>query len=105
MNLEPISLSMAERLQAKNMYLCVRVDGENPAGQACYAYFGIFLEDFLQMVCHLQKSDSMNPKDCRAIVLARSTGQPTPAIREFMRRKFSFADETQNQPVLLEISN
>ncbi len=100
----PIPLSAAERLQGKNLYLCVRVDGESPTGAACYAYFGIFLDDYLALLRSLQRQPSMNPQDCRGIVLARSTGEPSPEIRQFMRLKFSFADEIAHEPAVLEVS-
>ena len=104
MSFKPMPLSMVERLQGRNLYLCVRVDGEDPSGHKCYAYFGIFFEDFQKLLRHLETNESMNPKDANAIVLARSTGIPSPEIREFMRMKFSFADETKKQPIILEIS-
>lgn len=104
MTCEPIPLSMVERLQAHNLYLCVRVDGEDDDGTPRYAYFGIFLEDFQKLVQHLRSNAAMNPKDFRAIVLARSSGTPSPETLEFMRLKFSFADGVHQQAPVLEVS-
>lgn len=104
MSFEPISLSMVDRVHAKNLYVCVRVDGENEQGLPCYAYFGLFVDDFQKMLQHLEKNASVKPKDFRGIVLARSTGEPSPEIREFMGMKFSFGGETEDRPPMLELS-
>jgi hypothetical protein len=93
-------ISAFERLNLKNVYCCVLVKGKNSDGVPVYAYFGIFLDMVEEIAEHVKSGRPFNPKDYRAIVLARSTGEPSPEIREFMRRKFSFSEEN----VILEIT-
>lgn len=93
-------LSIAEKLNLKNIYCCVLVKGDNEEGVPVYCYFGIFLDTVEKMADDIKAGKSFNPKDYRAIVLARSTGEPSPEIREFMRMKFSFSEEN----ILLELS-
>lgn len=84
----------------KELYLCVLVQGTIPSGERGYCYFGVFADKFLQFMNRLQLGAPFNPKQFGAIVLARSVGEPTPEIREFMRMKFSFSEDS----VILEIS-
>lgn len=84
----------------KELYLCVLVQGTLPNGQSGYCYFGVFADKLLQFMNRLQLGAPFNPKQLGAIVLARSIGEPSPEIREFMRMKFSFSEES----VILEIS-
>lgn len=93
-------LSIAERLNLKNIYCCVLVKGTNDEGVPAYCYFGIFLDTVEKMAEDIKAGKPFNPKDYRAIVLARSTGEPSPEIREFMRMKFSFSEED----IVLEVS-
>ena len=44
--------------------------------------------------------EPFNPRDVRAIVLARALGDPTPEIEDYMRMKFSFASDR----IILECS-
>jgi hypothetical protein len=83
-----------------DMYLCILVKGVLPSGQRGYCYFGIFADTFVNFLNRLDLEKPFNPKDIKAIVLARSTGEPSCEIREFMRMKFSFAEAT----TVLEIS-
>ena len=83
-----------------DMYLCVLVKGILLNGQPGYCYFGIFADTFVNFLNRLDRTKPFNPKDIKAIVLARAAGEPSPEIREFMRFKFSFAEET----TVLEIS-
>lgn len=94
------SLSVAERMNLKNVYCCVLVKGHNEEGVPVYCYFGIFLDAVESMRDDIKTGSPFNPKDYKAIVLARSTGEPSPEIREFMRMKFSFSDEE----VMFELS-
>jgi len=48
----------------------------------------------------MQIGTPFNPKQLGAIVLARSTGVPSPEIREFIRRNFSVSKEG----IILELS-
>ena len=93
-------LSIAEKMNLKNIYCCVLVKGKNDDGEPVYCYFGIFLDTVEKMADDIQKGKDFNPKDYKAIVLARSTGEPSPEIRDFMRMKFSFAEEE----IVFEIS-
>jgi len=86
-------LSIAEKMNLKNVYCCVLVKGENAEGTPLYCYFGIFLDTVERMAEDIKAGKPFNPKDYKAIVLARSTGEPSPEIREFMRMKFSFAED------------
>jgi hypothetical protein len=83
-----------------DMYLCVLVKGILPTGQPGYCYFGVFADAFVNFLNRLDLKKPFNPKDIKAIVLARAAGEPSDHIREFMRFKFSFAEET----TVLEIS-
>jgi hypothetical protein len=93
-------LSMAEKLNLKNIYCCVLVKGHNAEGTPLYCYFGIFLDTVEKMAEDIKGGKAFNPKDYKAIVLARSTGEPSPEIREFMRMKFSFSEDD----IILELS-
>jgi hypothetical protein len=84
----------------KELYLCVLVQGTLQNGQPGYCYFGVFADKLLQFMNRMQMGTPFNPKQFGAIVLARSTGVPSPEIREFMRMKFSFSEDS----VILEIS-
>ena len=94
------SLSVAEKMNLKNVYCCVLVKGHNEQGVPVYCYFGIFLDTVESMKNDIKAGLPFNPKDYKAIVLARSTGEPSPEIRQFMRMKFSFSDEE----VMFELS-
>ena len=83
-----------------DMYLCILVKGILPTGQPGYCYFGVFADAFVNFLNRLDLKKPFNPKDIKAIVLARAAGEPSDHIREFMRFKFSFAEET----TVLEIS-
>lgn len=85
-------LSIAEKMNLKNVYCCVLVKGQDEDGTPLYCYFGIFLDTVEKMAEDIKAGKPFNPKDYRAIVLARSTGEPTPEIQEFMRMKFSFSE-------------
>lgn len=87
------SLTFAERELRNNIYACVLVKGVNPAGSPCYAYFGIFYDSLPELRRIALSGKPFNPKDVRAIVLARAVGEPSPEIQEFMRMKFSFATD------------
>jgi hypothetical protein len=93
-------LSIAEKLNLKNVYCCVLVKGQNAEGTPLYCYFGIFLDTVEKMADDIKAGKAFNPKDYKAIVLARSTGEPSPEIREFMRMKFSFSEDD----IILELS-
>ncbi len=101
---EPLTLSVTQKLHAKNLYLCVRVDGEDADGTPRYAYFGIFLDRFQELIQRLRTDQGLNPKDFGGIVLARADGEPSAMIREFMREKFSFGDPAHHPTAILEIS-
>lgn len=88
---ESWSLTFAERELRNNIYACVLVRGVNPAGSPCYAYFGIFYDSLPEIRRIALSGKPFNPKDVRAIVLARAVGEPSPEIQEFMQMKFSFA--------------
>lgn len=88
---ESWSLTFAERELRNNIYACVLVRGVNPAGSPCYAYFGIFYDSLPEIRRIALSGKPFNPKDVRAIVLARAVGDPSPEIQEFMQMKFSFA--------------
>lgn len=93
-------LSIAEKMNLKNIYCCVLVKGKDADGTPLYCYFGIFLDTVEKMAEDIKAGKKFNPKDYRAIVLARSTGEPTPEIAEFMRMKFSFSESD----IVFEIS-
>lgn len=93
-------LTIAEKMNLKNVYCCVLVKGLNAEGAPVYSYFGIFLDTVDKMAEDIKAGKAFNPKDYKAIVLARSTGEPSPEIREFMRMKFSFSEEN----IILEVS-
>ncbi len=95
-----LELSIVDRMNLKNIYCCVLVKGTNAEGTPLYAYFGIFLDRVEEMAKVVRAGQPFNPKDFKAIVLARSTGEPSPEIREFMRMKFSYSEED----VVLEVS-
>ena len=87
------ALSVAEKMNLTNIYCCVLVKGQNTDGVPVYCYFGVFLDTVEAIRNHIKSGLPFNPKDYKAIVLARSTGEPSPEIREFMRMKFSFAED------------
>lgn len=95
-----IEPSFVERRWLKGLYLCVLVRGQLPGGARGYAYFGIFADTLIDFINRHQPHHPFNPNQMKAIVLARTTGAPSPEIREFMRMKFSFDDEV----AILEIS-
>lgn len=95
-----LRLSPAQRLEQSNLYTCILVQGTNDAGQPCYAYFGLFADRLVDLINGLTRNPRFNPKDVGGIVLARSTGEPSPEIREFMRMKFSFSEND----IVLELS-
>lgn len=82
-----------EKQLLKSIYLCVLVKGLLPSGDRGYCYFGIFGDTLTQFVQAYCDGHPFNPRDIKAIVLARSTGEPSPEIREFMRNRFSFSDD------------
>lgn len=92
--------SFLDRRWLKGLYLCVFVQGQQPTGTRAYGYFGVFADALLDFVDRYQPHQPFNPSQLKAIVLARSTGEPTTEIREFMRMKFSFDDDV----TILEIS-
>jgi hypothetical protein len=94
------SMTFSERELRNNIYTCVLVKGVNPAGFDCYAYFGIFYDSLPELRRIALSGKPFNPKDIRAIVLARAMGEPSPEIQEFMRMKFSFS----NDEIVLECS-
>lgn len=93
-------LTFSEREFRHNIYTCVLVRGVNPAGNPCYAYFGIFYESLPELRRIALSGRPFNPRDVRAIVLARALGDPTPEIEDYMRMKFSFASDR----IILECS-
>ncbi len=93
-------LSTVDRMNLKNIYCCVLVKGYDAKRTRRYAYFGIFLDRIEEIACDIQAGKPFNPKNYGGIVLARSTGDPSPEIEEFMRFKFSFHTEQ----VVLEVS-
>ncbi|MGL4463096.1 MAG: hypothetical protein ACRC1K_13190 [Planctomycetia bacterium] len=95
-----VPLTQTERMHRHNLYLCVLVRGADETGVPLYAYFSLFLSDFERLLSRSDPAAPFNPKDLNAIVLARSTGTPTPEIRDFMQHKFSFTDAA----VTLEVS-
>lgn len=97
----PLRLSSLQRVDQGNLYTCVLVRGTNPAGQPCYAYFGVFLDRLVEFINGLSQNPNFNPKDIGGIVLARSEGEPTPMIRDLMRDKFNFAEDE----IVLEVSH
>ena len=84
----------------KLMYLCVQVQGTLPSCEAGYCYFGVFADQFLQFWKTYQSDLPFNPKTIQGIVLARSSGLPSPEIQEFMRHRFSFGEDC----CILEVS-
>jgi hypothetical protein len=92
--------SFVDRRWLKGLYLCMLALGEIRSDVCGYCYFGVFADVLLDFFDHYRPNQPFNPSQLKAIVLARSTGQPTASIREFMRQKFSFDDEM----VVLEIS-
>ncbi len=82
------------------LYLCVLVKGVLPSGERGYCYFGTFADTFVKFLERHSDCEAFNPHQLNGIVLARSTGEPSPEIREFMRMKFSFSDENS----VLELS-
>lgn len=93
--------SLLEKMEGRNIYCCVLVQGKNPAGEPAFCYFGLFLEDLRELLGKFERSKAFNPKDVGGIVLARGKGEPDPLLREFMQRKFSFCDDK----VILELSH
>ncbi len=69
------------------------MQGPNEEGEPAYAYFGLFANKLPELTRIAASGGPFNLKDLGAVVLARSTGEPSPEIREFMRMKFSFADD------------
>lgn len=92
--------SFLDRRWLKGLYLCVLVQGQLPSGHRGYCYFGVFADTFITFIDRYQAHQPFNPIQLKAIVLARSTGQPSPEIREFMKMKFSFHETL----VILEVS-
>lgn len=92
--------SFLDRRWLKELYLCVLVKGQLPSGTRGYAYFGVFSDTLLDFFDRYQTNQPFNPNQLKAIVLARSTGEPCVEIREFMRMKFNFHQEI----AILELS-
>jgi hypothetical protein len=92
--------SFTDQQTMTGLYLCVLVKGQLPSGERGYCYFGIFADTLIKFIERHSDDAAFNPKQIKGIVLARSTGEPSPEIREFMRMKFSFSDET----TILELS-
>ncbi len=92
--------SFLDRRWLKGLYLCVLVQGQFPSGQRGYCYFGVFADTFIAFIDRYQAHQPFNPTQLKAIVLARSTGQPSTEIREFMKMKFCFHETL----VILEVS-
>jgi len=86
-------LSAVERMNLKNIYCCVLTKGVNPDGKPVYAYFGIFLDSLEKVLKIAREGKPFNPKDIDGIVLARSVGEPSQEVKDFMRRKFSFSED------------
>lgn len=82
------------------MYLCVQVQGTLPSGDVGYCYFGVFADPFLQFWKTYQSDLPFNPKTINGVVLAGTSGLPSPEIQEFMRHRFSFAEDC----CILEVS-
>lgn len=94
------SFTFCEKQNLKGMYLCVLVKGTLPSGERGYCYFGVFANAWIEFLKRYKAGKLLNPKDLKAIVLARSIGEPTPEIAEFMRMKFSHSTDS----VILELS-
>lgn len=92
--------SFVDRQWIKDLYLCVLVQGNVPSGVRGYCYFGVFADRLIDFVDRYQPNQPFNPNQLNGVVLARSTGEPSDAIREFMRHRFSFACDCS----ILEIS-
>jgi len=95
-----MEFSFAEKQHSTNLYACVLAQGIRDGDIPCYCYFGVFLHDLARICEHLRTGRGFNPKDFNGIVLARSDGEPTQEVRDFVRRKFSFGDDK----TILEIS-
>ena len=93
-------MSYLEHLQDRNIYCCLLVKGTGDEGQRRYAYFGVFLADVPEILRKVERGLPFNPKDHGTIVLARGDGEPDSAIRDFIRKKFSFEDDK----TILELS-
>jgi hypothetical protein len=95
-----VEFTFCEKELLKSIYLCVLVKGTLPNGEKGYCYFGLFGDSLVQILKTYRDGQSFNPRDVKAIVLARSTGEPSTEIVAFMRHRFSFAEDQG----ILEIS-
>jgi hypothetical protein len=87
-------MSYLEHLQDRNIYCCLLVKGTGATGERRHAYFGVFLAEIPEILRKVERGLPFNPKDHGTIVLARGDGEPDPETCEFMRRKFSFCDDS-----------
>ena len=95
-----MKLSKPETLNLDNVFACLEVKGENSDGKEVYVYFGVFLDDLERLISTVENTGSFNPVDFNAAIIARSEGEPSDEIKNFLQEKFGFEDGQ----VTLEIS-
>ncbi len=93
-------MNFLARLNERNIYCCVLTKGVNPAGNRCFAYFGVYVRELNEIMRRIDLGKPFNPTNHSCIVLARGEGEPDEELQDFMRRKFSFS----NEEVVLELS-
>jgi len=92
-NNQEFPLTFVDKRNLAGMYLCVLVKGTLPSGQSGYAFFGVFADVLVKFLRTNPAGKPFNPKDLKAMVLARSSGELSPEIAEFMKYKFSFTED------------
>lgn len=96
----PWNPTLLEKQICSQLFLCILVQGPNPQGEPCYAYFGLPADRLPELTQIAAAGRPFNPQDMGAVVLARSTGEPSPEIRDFMWRTFHFSEDS----VVLQVS-
>ncbi|NDF11427.1 MAG: hypothetical protein EB060_01230 [Proteobacteria bacterium] len=95
-----MELSRIEQMNMDNLFCCVLAKGKDSSGEAFYIYFGIHMDNLEKLVATVKETGSFNPKDFQAAVLARHSGEPPKEVRDFLRERFSFSDNS----VVLELA-
>lgn len=81
-------LSRSEQMIAEKTVCILLVRGENPDGDAIYAYVAV-RADKLEEFMEAQKSGLFYPQEY-GVIIESGEGEPTPEIRQKMEKEYGF---------------
>lgn len=95
-----MEFSRLEQMNLDNLFCCVLAKGKDSEGEPFYIYFGIHMDNLQKLMIAVKQTGKFNPKDFQAAVLARHSGEPPKEVRDFLKDRFSFSDNS----VVLELA-